>query len=629
MKGLGLCALALGLFFAVLVCSAVPTAAQFAANCSPECYGARLASDGLANTVVGGQYGIQVSYRFRAERSGRVEKLHLYLIPDKVGYAAGTGGVLQITVNADDGSSAHNPSSTVLGSHVVTNAIAATPSRYFPIFTLSSPPMLTAGQLYHIVFKNVDASPTTNYLSVDALYQQYPPTPSQPTVADADLAVLMKSAAGAWKVRSGYTPIYQLDYEDGASLGIGYMEAWVGAPRAISGTNAVRQMLAVTGETRNVSGVAVRVARVAGSAPLVVRLENADGSVIEEGEIPAGSIALSSPLKYVWARYAFSAVRSLQPGQTYYLALYSASGTTYQAFPIRKGMHYGFRNTTYFPNGHAQFRQGSAWTGWTQWGATNRTDGDLQFFFEPAGNEPPPPPPPPAPEPPVISNVSAGSITMSGATITWQTDQASTTQVEYGTTASYGSVTALDTDMVSSHSRALAGLNAGTVYYFRVRSRNADGLEAISGSSTFTTSAAPPPSGATLTVNFDDLAGNRNLTGWYPASLINWGTAARLYVWGPVGLFTTKNIRFRSGYKNSTVTLASPYWLASVQAYNRSSNSTTVTISCSGQPTAQVMVTGKQLVTINTNWSVPCSTVTVASTNGSLTSFDNFVVRQP
>ena len=46
--------------------------------------------------------------------------------------------------------------------------------------------------------------------------------------------------------------------------------------------------------------------------------------------------------------------------------------------------------------------------------------------------------------PPAISNVTAGSLLSTGATITWATDEAADTQVEYGTTAAYGSSTTLN-----------------------------------------------------------------------------------------------------------------------------------------------------------------------------------------
>lgn len=88
--------------------------------------------------------------------------------------------------------------------------------------------------------------------------------------------------------------------------------------------------------------------------------------------------------------------------------------------------------------------------------------------------------------PPVISDVQAGNITNSTATITWSTDVAATSQVEYGTTTSYGQTTALDSNMVTSHSVNLTGLSIGTLYHYRVISSAAGG-PSTSGDFTFTT----------------------------------------------------------------------------------------------------------------------------------------------
>src|SRR5207253_178426 len=49
---------------------------------------------------------------------------------------------------------------------------------------------------------------------------------------------------------------------------------------------------------------------------------------------------------------------------------------------------------------------------------------------------------PPDTTPPTITSVTASNITTSGATITWTTNEASDSQVEYGTTTAYGSQTA-------------------------------------------------------------------------------------------------------------------------------------------------------------------------------------------
>ena len=107
--------------------------------------------------------------------------------------------------------------------------------------------------------------------------------------------------------------------------------------------------------------------------------------------------------------------------------------------------------------------------------------------------------------PPVISAVLSSAITTTGATITWATDENSDTQVEYGATTSYGSSSALNTSMVTSHNVTLTGLTSSTLYHFRVKSKDASGNLATSGDYTFTTlgsgsmSRNYQPSGITVT----------------------------------------------------------------------------------------------------------------------------------
>lgn len=96
---------------------------------------------------------------------------------------------------------------------------------------------------------------------------------------------------------------------------------------------------------------------------------------------------------------------------------------------------------------------------------------------------------------PVISSISSAGISTSSATITWTTDEAGTSQVEYGTTTSYGSKTTLDANLSTSHSVTLSGLSPGMLYYYKVKSTDAAGNEQTASADTggnalsFTTSA--------------------------------------------------------------------------------------------------------------------------------------------
>src|SRR4029079_11971333 len=94
--------------------------------------------------------------------------------------------------------------------------------------------------------------------------------------------------------------------------------------------------------------------------------------------------------------------------------------------------------------------------------------------------------------PPVISGIGVSGISQSGATIAWTTDEAADSQVNYGLTTAYGSSTTLNTSLALSHSQGLTGLTAGTLYHYRVRSRDAAGNLTVSGDATFTTTSSMP-----------------------------------------------------------------------------------------------------------------------------------------
>jgi YVTN family beta-propeller protein len=92
--------------------------------------------------------------------------------------------------------------------------------------------------------------------------------------------------------------------------------------------------------------------------------------------------------------------------------------------------------------------------------------------------------------PPVISSI-ASSTTLTSATITWTTDENSTSTVEYGANTSYGSASSSQSSVVS-HSITLTGLTENTLYHFMVSSQDAWGNVATSSDVTFRTAATVP-----------------------------------------------------------------------------------------------------------------------------------------
>jgi chitodextrinase len=92
---------------------------------------------------------------------------------------------------------------------------------------------------------------------------------------------------------------------------------------------------------------------------------------------------------------------------------------------------------------------------------------------------------------PTLSSIRATAITANAAAITWTSNEPSTSRVEYGLTTSYSQTTPLDTVLVTAHAVSLSNLTASTTYYYRVRSIDAAGNEAISANQTFQTVAVP------------------------------------------------------------------------------------------------------------------------------------------
>jgi O-glycosyl hydrolase len=100
-----------------------------------------------------------------------------------------------------------------------------------------------------------------------------------------------------------------------------------------------------------------------------------------------------------------------------------------------------------------------------------------------------------------IFSIEATNISANQATITWITDPAADSQIEYGTTTAYDNFTDLDPAYVLNHSQVLSDLSDGTTYHFRAKSRSASGIPATSGDFYFTTPDITPPNISEVTAS--------------------------------------------------------------------------------------------------------------------------------
>lgn len=107
-----------------------------------------------------------------------------------------------------------------------------------------------------------------------------------------------------------------------------------------------------------------------------------------------------------------------------------------------------------------------------------------------------------------VSGISSSSITANSAVVSWQTNKPGDSQVDYGPTTTYGSVTALDGSLVTSHSQKLTNLQPSTTYHFRVRSKDEGGATLVSGDFSFTTLSPPDTTPPKDVTNFTAIPGD-------------------------------------------------------------------------------------------------------------------------
>ena len=112
------------------------------------------------------------------------------------------------------------------------------------------------------------------------------------------------------------------------------------------------------------------------------------------------------------------------------------------------------------------------------------------------------------------------------------------------------------------------------------------------------------------------------LNGQHPTGVVDWGSNMWLLS-GPWGPFTTNSISFSASASSASLRFVVPRRLIGLTAFNGGSESTTVTLSCSGNPVTTASVEPNQVLTIDTNWSGNCYTVTIGSSNGWDTNFDD------
>ncbi len=347
-------------------------------------YGPAFAMDAKNNYQPGqnGASGSLVAMRFKALTTTSVASVCWAHRTGTGGYSGGTGGTLELSIQPDSGGF---PSGTKLAT---ATWVPGNPGAggYLKRLAFGSPPSITAGQYYHAVWTNTDASPTVNFVSVNFAFTYNLLTPRQPFTTDADLRGAVK-VSGVWDILSNDTPDVDVTCADGNHLGNAYFEVNLGYTAVFGGTsNLIRERFTVTGGNRTVTKVWARVGRQAGTGPITFRLESSSGTLIEQGSVAAGTaiIAYTAGALAVqtgtWLSYTFTTPRVLTNGLEYRMVMSAPAGSEYTMVSCR----YENGDTDQllsraFTDGLAELTAngGSSWAKFYLYADLN-----MQFYFE-------------------------------------------------------------------------------------------------------------------------------------------------------------------------------------------------------------------------------------------------------
>ncbi|MEM7337179.1 MAG: choice-of-anchor R domain-containing protein [Actinomycetota bacterium] len=312
--------------------------------------------------------GERVSIRITAKSTGVMNGFRTYykaaIGSQSAGsnsYSNGTGGTIKVELWPDNGSGFPDESGRPLAEVPPWapglrggRPVGSQHDTFFRFSAWTSPPTIQAGEVYHVVFENLDSNPNANFLSINNGYEVEGARergPFGPQVAD--WGILRDTGSWQeWTTRGSadngrYDPIFVAEMADGSSWGNGYMEmaddgSSMQRYRAVTGSSWVRQVFTPR-EDHVVDAVALHV--FGDAAGMEVQLSDGSGTL---GTWPL-SFSASGNNTGQWQTRGFDPL-TLRAGTTYYLSVRKASGSgTTSISMIRDGSAGGL--TTKFPGG--------------------------------------------------------------------------------------------------------------------------------------------------------------------------------------------------------------------------------------------------------------------------------------
>lgn len=352
-------------------------------------FGNPLIADGIGNTNISAS-GKWVSHRFVAKYSGKLVDARLYLIKSttKIGYSEGDGGIIRAFIYSNKGT--NNVPGSILGqctndyARPVTNSLPAMWQYKFAGVDVE------AGQVYHLVLRNVHSSPGSNWCGSDDLYlHDYDPSrdgPRNAVTGNLDNAILITRDSGAtWGYIEYRTSINDFGLADGRHFGQAFIQPFRASSDAeryhgkISGQYKLRQTFTPT-ESFVASRFGFWVRRDAGDKPLTVSVAGQSFEILASAiRYAPGNVQVSGP-KFV---HRDISPISFQAGQKYTVTFSAPSDTVYVSYPMQSGCEgYGYSPQLSLGGRCEKSTDGGqSWSGWRHYGADNRSDTDLSFYF--------------------------------------------------------------------------------------------------------------------------------------------------------------------------------------------------------------------------------------------------------
>lgn len=253
--------------------------------------------------------GTYQSIRFRAPIADTLTSVKLYWSDNAggaSGYAGGTGGTIVATLYADDGTGKPNMGGSTYGTFTIVPAsgtggmssgVYADPNRRFQVATFTSTSQLTAGAVYHLVGKNTDGSPSTNYSSWDHMSNVTANGPAMRWEEVAGWSCLRSTDSGStWQdwgstAHSGelFAPIAEFTTSNGTKFGHVNFESGnrdKGNSNQdvykLSGSTAqIFRTIFTPGMNWTIQGLSFKIGKISGSGGLVATMTGPTGTLID------------------------------------------------------------------------------------------------------------------------------------------------------------------------------------------------------------------------------------------------------------------------------------------------------------------------------------------------------------